>query len=70
MVEFDANSIAENSSEGHILEVELKCPGDFHEFNKYCPLAPEKPEMSHNMLSNYCSSITNKYDKKPVLLIN
>ena len=28
------------------------------------PLAPEKLEISHNMLSNYCSSIANKYDIK------
>ena len=27
-----------------------------------CALAPEKLEMSHNMLLNYCSSIANIYD--------
>ena len=28
------------------------------------PLAPEKLEISHNIMSNYCSSIANKYDIK------
>ena len=28
------------------------------------PLAPEKLEISHHMLSNYCSNIENKYDIK------
>ena len=28
------------------------------------PLAPEKPEISYDMLSNYCSNIANKYGIK------
>ena len=28
------------------------------------PLAPEKLKISHNMLSNYCGSIANKYNTK------
>ena len=28
------------------------------------PLAPEKLEISHDMLLNYCSNIANKYDIK------
>ena len=28
------------------------------------PLAPEKLEISHNMLPNYCNDIANKYDIK------
>ena len=32
-------------------------------YNDY-PLAPEKLEISHDMLSNYCSNIANKYDIK------
>ena len=32
-------------------------------YNDY-PLAPEKTEISHNMLSKKCSSIANKYDVK------
>ena len=30
------------------------------------PLAPEKLEISHNMLSNYCSNIPDKHNKKIV----
>ena len=32
-------------------------------YNDY-PLGPEKLEISHNLLSNYCSNIANKYDIK------
>ena len=58
------NSIGENSSDGYILEVDLEYPDDLHELHNDYPLAPEKPEISHNMLQNYCSSIVNKYDIK------
>ena len=58
---FDMNSISENSSDKYILEVDLEHPDELH--NDY-PLAPEKIEISHNMLSNYCSNIANKYEIK------
>ena len=61
---FDVNSIGENSSEGYILEVDLEYPDELHELYNYYPLAPEKLEISHNMLSKYCSSIANKHDIK------
>ena len=32
--------------------------------NNGYPLAPEKLEISHDMLLKYCSNITNKYDIK------
>ena len=32
-----------------------------HEFHNDYPLAPEKLEISHNIMSNYCSSIANEY---------
>ena len=32
--------------------------------HNYYPLAPEKLEISHDMLTNYCGSITNEYDIK------
>ena len=58
---FDVNSIKENSSNKYILEVDLEYPDELH--NDY-PLAPEKLEISHDMLSDYCSNIANKYKIK------
>ena len=59
---FGVNSVKENISIGYILEVDLEYPDEWHELHNDYPLAPEKIEISHNMLSNYCSSIANKYD--------
>ena len=61
---FDVHLIVENSPIAYILEVDLEYPDELHELHNHYPLAPEKLEISHNMLSNYCSSITNKYDIK------
>ena len=61
---FDANSIDENSSIGYILEVDLNYPDDLHKLHNDYPLAPEKLEISGNMLSNYCFSIANEYGIK------
>ena len=54
------NSIEENSSIGYILEIDLQYPNQLHELDNDHPLPPKKLETSHNMLSNYCSSIKNK----------
>ena len=58
----ECNSIEENSSNGYILEVDLKYPDELHQFHNDYHLAPEKLEISHDILSNYCSNIANKYD--------
>ena len=60
----ECNSIEENSSKGYILEVDFEYPDELHELHNDYPLAPEKLEISHYMLSNYCSNIANKYDIK------
>ena len=64
MINLFLNSVEENSSDGYILEVELEYSDKLHELHNDYSLAPEKLEISHNMLSNYCSSIGNKYDIK------
>ena len=56
---FDVNSIEDNSPIAY-----LEYPDELHELHNDYPLAPVKLKISHNLLSNYCSSIGNKYGKK------
>ena len=58
------NSISENSFVGCILEVDLECPNELHNLHNDYPLAPEKLEITQNMLSKYCSDNANKYGIK------
>ena len=60
----ECNSIEENSSDGYILVADLKYPNELLELQNDYPLVTEKLEISHDMLSNYCCSIANKYDIK------
>ena len=45
---FDINSIKED-------KVDLEYPDEWHVLHNDYPLAPEKLEISDNMLSNYCT---------------
>ena len=56
--------VNENSSVGYILEIELEYPSELHGLHNDCPLAPEKLETNHNMLSNYYFNIANEYGIK------
>ena len=47
-----------------VLEVDLKYPSQLHDSHSDYPLAPEKLEISSDMLSRYCSDIANKYGMK------
>ena len=60
----DVNSIGENSLIGYVSKVDLEYPGELNELHNDYPLAPEKLEVSHNMLSNYSSDIANKHGIK------
>ena len=57
----ECNSIEENGPIGYMSQVDLEYYDEL--YNDY-PLAPEKLEVSHNMLSNYCSNIANEYKIK------
>ena len=58
---FDANLIEENSPIGYILEVDLEYPDEVHELHNDYLIVPERLEISHDMLLNYCSNIADKY---------
>ena len=47
---FRLNSISENSSIGYTLEVGLEYPSELHNLHNDYPLAPEKLEITQNML--------------------
>ena len=47
-----------------MLEIGLEYLDELHEWHNDYPLAPEKLEISHDMLSNYRNSIANKYGIK------
>ena len=62
--ESEVNSVREKSPIGYFLEVDLEYPDKLHELNNDCPLAPEKPAVSSDMLSKYCKEIADKYEIK------
>ena len=62
--DFCLNFVSENSSIGYILEVDLEHPDKLYNLQNDYPLAPEKREITQNMLSKYCSDIPNKYGIK------
>ena len=57
---FEVNSVGKNSSIGYILEIDLEYPSKLHKMHYHYPLAPEKFEISQNMLSKYCCNIANE----------
>ena len=59
-----SNSIQGKSSNECIFEVDLEYSHKLHELDNGYWLAPENFGISHNMLSNYSSSIANRYDIK------
>ena len=61
---FDVNSFGENSSDGYILEVDLRYSDELHKLHNDDLLAPETLEIGQNMLLKYCSNIANKYGIK------
>ena len=61
---FQLDLVKGNTSIGYILEVDLKYPNELHELHNDYPLAPEKLEITNDMLSNYCKNIANKYEVK------
>ena len=57
----DAILLKKNNSDRYILELYPNYLNELHESHNYYPLAPERLEISHIMLLEYCSNIANKY---------
>ena len=66
---FCLNSISDNSSIGYILEADLEYPYELHNLHNDYPLAPEKLEITQNMLSKYYQNIV-KICQNLILQIN
>ena len=49
---------------GYVLEVDLVYLHELHNVHNDYPLSLEKREVTHNMLSKYCSNIAEKYGIK------
>ena len=60
-IKFDVNSVNKNSSDVYILEVDLEYPDKLHELHNDYPLAPEKLEITNDILSDYCKKLADKY---------
>ena len=57
----DLAKYKENGKKGLILEVDLKYPRELYNLHNDHPVAPEKLNVSNNMLSGYCTKIAGKY---------
>ena len=56
--------ISEKSLIGCLLKVDFKYSDKLHELHNDYTLAPDKPAVSSNMLSNYCYKYADKYEMK------
>ena len=63
---FDVKLISENSSNGYILQVDLKYPNKLHYLHNDYPLALEKLEISNDLVPDYFLKIADKYGIKVV----
>ena len=57
-------SISKKSLIESLLKVDLEYSDKLHELHNDYPLAPDKPAVSSNMLSNYCRKYVDKYEMK------
>ena len=58
----DLGKYKADGKKGLILEVDLEHPQELHNLHNDYPVAPEKLDVSNNMLSGYCKKIAKKYN--------
>jgi len=66
----DLRTIHSHDPTGYILEVDLEYPSGLHPAHNDFPLAPEKLEVTSDMLSEYCRSFNLKQIKCQKLIPN
>ena len=62
---FDVSSIADDSTSGYILEVDMDYPNHLHYVHSDFPLCPHAFAVNPNYLSPYTKSLASKLDIKP-----
>ena len=63
--DLDVTTVEPDAETGYILEVDLEYPPELHELHSDYPLAPEKMEISHDMLSPYQRQLKEDLGYKP-----
>ena len=58
----DLGKCKADGKKGLILEVDLEYPQELHNLHNDYPVAPEKLNVSNNILSGYCKKIAEKYN--------
>ena len=58
---FDLDQISEGSSEGYVLQVDLRYPPNLHDLHNLYPLAPEQMKITSKMHSPYLKSLLKKH---------
>ena len=58
---FDVNSVSQKSPIGYFLELDLEYPDELYVLHNNYPLAPEKPAIPYDVLSDYCKKIADEY---------
>ncbi|XP_033761654.1 uncharacterized protein LOC117343421 [Pecten maximus] len=61
---FDVTGISDDSQVGYILEVDLEYPSDLHDLHNDYPLAPERIQVTADMLSPYASKLLEDLELK------